>query len=226
MKEVTELIIGIRHSANFSILDNWGEIVDSILSNKSIYFGDDYFPKISDNYTTERVLFNDATGNYLKITGHDIIYRHALENTFENEFNTFLERVTKGIVPLIIQKYDVKNFIRVGIVFKCKISSLEKYNSILKNISTIENINDIRFSYKDTTEKGKLFGNNNDYTNKLYTLAIDSEGKPIFIYDYQYYFNPLRSTYLECKFDELIKAAKVNVDKDFEELMGEENGKQ
>ena len=130
--KVQELIIGIKHKERFEILDSWGKIVDKIIGNNP-YFDSKYFSKISETYTTERVLCNNDTGNYLKLTAHDIIYRHKLESeNFEDEYSMFCERVIKNIIPNIITEYRVEDFSRIGIVFNTMLENNDEYKDLIK----------------------------------------------------------------------------------------------
>lgn len=223
MKNINELIIGIKHKEKFEILDSWGKIVDNIIGNNQ-YFDSKYFPNISETYTTERVLCNNDTSNYLKVTAHDIIYRHKLEtDDFEMEYKKFSDRIIKNIVPNIIKDYDVKNFIRIGLVFNIKLDSNQEYTKLIKKIINPDmvGVNDIRFSQKETTDKGKLLGENNDYINKIYTLSIKDNQEPTLIYDYQYYFNPIKEDFRQCNLESIFEKSRDKMEKDITYLLGE-----
>ena len=226
MKNITELIIGIKHKGKFEILDSWGKIVDNIISNNR-YFDSKYFPNISENYTTERVLCNNNTGNYLKVTAHDIIYRHKLEtDEFDLEYKNFSDRIIKNIIPNIINNYEVKNFVRIGLVFNIKLNNGQEYSKLIEKIinPNIGGANDIRFSQKEPTAKGKLLGDNNDYINKIYTLSIKDNQEPTLIYDYQYYFNPIKEDFRQCNLENMFKEGKDKMERDVTYLLGEIDG--
>ena len=227
MQNISELIIGIKHKGKFEILDSWGKIVDKVISDNQ-YFDVNYFPNISGTYTTERMLFNNDTGNYLKITAHDIIYRHKLETEdYELEYKKFCERVIKNLVPNIINDYAVGKFIRIGIVFNIKLDKNNQYSKLIQNVMNpkIQNVNDIRFSKKEATGKGKLFSENNDYINKIYTMSIKEDNTPSLIYDYQYYFNPIQEDFRQCNLESLFKSSKDSMENDIKFLLGEINEK-
>lgn len=223
MKNLDELIIGIKHKGKFEILDSWGKIVDKIIGNNP-YFDSSYFPNISQTYTTERVLCNNDTGNYLRVTAHDIIYRHKVETSdFEKEYKTFMERVTKNIVPNIITSYDVRNFIRIGIVYNIKLENNDQYSKLIKKAISpeIKNVNDIRFSQKETTDAGKLYGEVNDYINKIYTISIRDNKEPILVYDFQHYFNPIKEDFRQCDIEKIFEESKKKMENDITYLLGE-----
>lgn len=224
---IKELIIGIKHKEKFQILDSWGKIVDKIISNNE-YFDSKYFPSISNTYTTERVLCNDNTGNYLKVTAHDIIYRHRLEtDNFEQEYKLFCDRIMKSIVPNIIKDYQVENFIRIGVVFNIQLEDNLRYSNLIKKIinPNIKNVNDIRFSKKDSTNEGKLYGGINDYINTIYTISIKEDNSPSLVYDYQHYFNPIQADFRQCSIERIFEESKKALSRDIEELLGDVNEK-
>ena len=223
MQNISELIIGIKHKGKFEILDSWGKIVDKVISDNQ-YFDVKYFPNISGTYTTERVLCNNDTENYLKVTAHDIIYRHKSETAdYEEEYKKFCDRVTKNLIPNIINDYNVENFIRIGIVFNIKLDTNSQYSKLIQNIINpkIKNVNDIRFSRKEATNTGNLFSENNDYINKIYTMSIKEDKTPSLIYDYQYYFNPIKADFRQCNIEKIFKDGKDNMEKDIKYLLGE-----
>ena len=227
MESINELIIGIKHKGKFEILDSWGKIVDNVIGNNQ-YFDSKYFTNISETYTTERMLFNSDTDNYLKVTAHDIIYRHRLEtNNFNDEYKKFCDRIIKNIVPNIINDYDVKNFVRIGIVFNLKLENNLKYTKVINRIihPNLKGVNDVRFSQKEPTPKGKLFGENNDYINKIYTLSIKDNNEPTLIYDYQYYFNPIKEDFRQCNLESILEESRIKFENNISELLGELDGK-
>ena len=99
--------------------------------------------------------------------GKHITLNVATKNPFKMWKN--INKIAK-----IIKDYDVKNFIRIGLVFNIKLDSNQEYTKLIKKIINPDmvGVNDIRFSQKETTDKGKLLGENNDYINKIYTLSI------------------------------------------------------
>ena len=192
-KNITSVAIGIRFNKMFTLLDSWGSIVDKVWGNSPDFLGDDYFSGISGNYITERILINEKTGNYLKITAADIIFRHSFEEKeFESEFSWFKKCVNELLIPEIILKYNVSKFTRIGIIFTYKFNNKDVFDSITKKIINTEmiNVNDIRFSVKATVPNALLKKGVDDYINIIYNMSTDNDNNTLLSYDYQYYLKP------------------------------------
>ncbi len=219
--KISEITLGIRHKRNFSILDKFGEIIDDMVDNSKFPKG--YFDEIStDGFT--KVVSNSITKNYIKLTQFDLIYRHKVtkDDNEENELNLFWERVNNYIVPSVIDKYNIRDFSRIGIVYSFEFDDKNFYSKCLENIinNKFSNINSIRFSEKDLTAEGRLFKETEDYINKLYSLAITND-IAMFSYDYQYYFKPLKSIFKQCEIDKVIEKSKKALGKDILKIIGE-----
>lgn len=226
--KMTGILVGVRHKRNFSILDRFGKIVDDIVDNDSSEFPKGYFDGVSSEGFTKSIA-NEKTKNYIKFTQFDLVYSHNFEDkiNLEIEYNKFFDRFNNFIVPSIIEEYNIRDFSRIGIVYNFEFKDKEIYNKCLKNIiaNNFSNVNSIRFSEKDTTEKGKLFKGTDDYINKLYSLTITND-IAMFSYDYQHYFNPLKSIFKQCEMEKIIEKSKISLQKDILKLIGEANEKE
>ena len=155
-----------------------------------------------------------------------MVYSHNIENKTNpnEEYDQFFNRFNNFIVPSIIEEYNIRDFSRIGIVYNFEFTDKEIYDKCLKNIinNKFSNVNSIRFSEKDTTEKGRLFKETNDYINKLYSLTITND-IAMFSYDYQYYFNPLKSIFKQCEMEKIIEKSKISLKNDILKLIGEGN---
>lgn len=222
---IKEILIGIRHKRNFSILDKFGEIVDDIVDNPSTGFPKGYFDAVSSEGFT-KVITNEKTKNNIKFTQFDLIYSYNFNNDMDSNVETkkFFERLNNYIVPSIIEKYNIRDFSRIGIVYTFEFLDKKDYERSLKNIvnNNFSNVNSIRFSEKDTTEKGRLYKETNDYINKLYSLNINND-IAIFSYDFQYYFSPLKSIFKQCEVEKIIEKSQLELKSDIFKLIGEEN---
>lgn len=220
---IKEILIGIRHKRNFSILDKFGEIVDDIVDNPSTGFPRGYFDGVSAEGFTKTIA-NEKTKNHIKFTQFDLIYSHNFEKSenYEKENNKFWDRFNNYIVPDIIEKYNIRDFSRIGIVYTFEFKEIKDYEKSLSNIitSNFTNVNNIKFSEKDTTEKGRLYKDTNDYINKLYSLNVNNN-IAIFSYDFQYYFTPLKSIFKQCEMDKIIKRSQSELKSDILKLIGE-----
>lgn len=222
--KIKEVLIGVRHKKNFAIFDKFGEIVDEIVDNPSSSFPKEYFDSISKEGFT-RIITNEKTKNYIKITQFDLIYNYNFDNSsnLEEDLKKFFDRFNNYIVPSIIEKYNIRDFSRIGIVYTFEFIDMKDYENSLKNVinKNFSNINSIKFSEKDTTEKGRLYKETNDYINKLYSLSVNND-IPIFSYDFQYYFNPLKSIFKQCSMEKIIEKSKLELKNDIVKFIGED----
>lgn len=206
--QIIKLTFGATFSHKFQLLDYWGEIADSILY-KNKYFSTDIFPQISTNYTTERSLFHPEKGYYLEIKANNFIYSQPIENDYDTEYKLFCQRVADYIVPSILSKYGLVIH-RLGMVFAKEMDerSINEFAGRYFK-SDIQNIMDFRFSKKETTPKGMIQANINDFTNKIYTIGNIANDVRGITYDYQLYFNPFRED-VRGEINKFIKNAEEN----------------
>ena len=80
----------------------------------------------------------------------------------------------------------------------------------------------IRADFK-YAEKGRFYKDTNDYINKLYSLSVDND-IATFSYDYQYYFNPLKSIFKQCAIDKIIQKSQQELQSDIAKIIGVNNG--
>lgn len=221
--KMNEILIGIRHKRNFALLDKFGEIVDDVVDNPTSGFPKGYFDSVSSEGFTKAITGKD-TKNYIKFTQFDLVYSCKLDDKAEQqeELNKFWNRFNNYIVPSIIEKYNIRDFSRIGIVYSYEFIDKKDYEKSLKKVvnSDFTNINSVKFSEKDTTEKGRFYKDTNDYINKLYSLSVDND-TAIFSYDYQYYFNPLKSIFKQCSMDKIIEKSQSELQADITKLIGD-----
>ena len=190
---VKRIVCGIMFNNSFSILDEWGKIVDTLLYNTSRRtpgFSPQYFPSISLQYTTSRFLNNQELGHSLELTSNNLIYTHTIQTDFEKEYAEFVSRVEKCLIPKIIDKYSLITR-RIGMVYICEMdnSAISSFKQQYFSNSASE-ITDCRFAIRTTTPEGLLFSGNDNYVNKIYTVgSIDNSIRGI-SFDYQLYFQP------------------------------------
>ena len=189
---VKQFACGILYSHSFKLLDNWGSIADSILYNNK-YFSPEYFPTISTQYTTTRTLSNNQAGHSIQLTSSNLIYTHVVQNDFASEFADFQNRISKFIVPKIIEENNLITR-RIGIIFTCDISEkgiqsfAEKYFK-----PEFKEVTDFRFSRKESTIAGKLWSDKSDFINKIYTVGSIGENLTGISFDYQAHYVPPRA---------------------------------
>ena len=187
--KVIKLTCGILFNHSFSILDHWGKIADSILYNNS-YFDPTYFPQISSQYTTNRHVHNPEAGHSLQLNSENLIYTHTIQDDFEKEYTKFIDRITKFIIPEIIEKYDLV-VRRIGMVYICEMDqdAVTKFTSQYFKPELSE-VLDCRFSKRCTVPQALTFSGTNDYINKIYSIGNVSKESRGISFDYQLFFNP------------------------------------
>ena len=187
--KIVKMTCGILFNHSFSLLDHWGKIAVSILYDNA-YFTPTYFPRISDQYTINRHLENPELGHRLQLNAENLVYTHAIQENFESEYSQFVERVTKFIVPKVVQSYDlvVK---RIGMVYYCEMddAAITAFTSQYFKPELSE-ILDCRFSKRAPAPRALTLSGTNDYINKIYSVGpIGAEARGI-SYDYQLFFDP------------------------------------
>ena len=102
--KMNEILIGIRHKRNFTILDKFGEIVDELVDNPENGFPKGYFDSVSvDGFT--KTIIGKNTKNYIKFTQFDLVYSCKLDASADSqdEVKKFWDRFNNYIVPSIIE---------------------------------------------------------------------------------------------------------------------------
>ena len=195
MSDMKYIVCGIAFKHSFSLLDNWGKIADKVLYG-SKYFEEGFFNKISSQYTTERTVHNDETGDFMRLSANDMVFKYYIKDeNLQSAYDNFCRKITSHLIPDIIAEYDLI-VRRIGVVFACEFSrnDLDKFSKKFFKDS-MENVTDFRFAQKELTQEGRLWYDVNDYLNRVYTCGKIGDDKPFdgITYDYQLYFNPPRA---------------------------------
>lgn len=209
--EVAVLTCGIMYGHSFSLLDKWGSIADDVLYHNS-YFSTDYFPRISNQYTTSRSLHNDDQTHVLSLSANNLVYTHYLEKALEDEYPIFCDRVSNYLVPKIIDdnKLIVK---RVGVVFTVPTSGeFIKAFSSKYFVPEYKNIVDFRFSKKEASTKAVMKGTDN-YINKIITVGSIGRDRIGISFDYQYFYEPNRE-YIQNDVNRVLDNGKKSFEKE------------
>jgi hypothetical protein len=69
---IRRLAFGVRYEPQFGLMDNMGAVIDTILRQGGTPFGPDVFP-LAQNTSTEHVLINPETGDFLRIGHQDTL---------------------------------------------------------------------------------------------------------------------------------------------------------
>lgn len=196
-KDITSITCGILYQPSFQVLDKWGTIVDGIISD-TLYFGADFFPEISNQYTIDRSLFNSKAGNSIRLSQNNFIYTQSIGENFDEDYRLFRERLLCFLIPLI---FDSNKLIikRLGIVFTCfpSVNDIRKFSSLYFK-PEYKTVSDFRLSIKEPTKEGVLFAENCSYINKIITVGEMEKSKIGISYDYQLHFIPLMPDIRQC----------------------------
>jgi len=208
------IALGIRFRANFTIEDQLGRIIDTILYSKNSYFDPTVFPKVR-GLIGGKLLFNEETDDKLHIDNSNII----LEISFNNKSKFKLERLSeiiynfeKEIIDKIMTDFKIKEIIRIGYVRRYLFQIHKLADSFVNKTigNTIEGINDINlsFSKKIINPNGLIKKDVFDYDNAIFNVIKKSDLDEIFMsIDYQRYFEPFLPISSEIKFPKFIESA-------------------
>ncbi len=217
MAEAKYMVCGIAFNHSFSLLDRWGEIADELLY-KSKCFEKDFFNRISSQYTTERSVYNEETGDFIRLSSNEIIFKYYFkkDESLKDGYASFCKKINNHLIPRILVEYNLI-IRRMGVVFAQEFtkSDLNAFSKLFFREEK-EGITDFRFAQKELTSEGKLWYDVNDYLNKVYTCGRIGDNKPFdgVTYDYQLYFNPPRQDIREISkryFEEGMSSFKKDV---------------
>lgn len=216
------IAIGIRFRANFSIEDQLGKIVDTILYSKNSFFNPDKFPKVR-NMIGRKILFNELSEDRIHIDNSNIILEiNFNENSkFKKEnIGNIIDAFENEIIDRILRDFKIKEIIRVGYIKRYLYQIDELATSFVNKTigNTIDGINDINlsFSKKIPTTDGLAKKDVNDYDNVIFNIIKKSDLDEIFMsIDYQRYFNPFLPIAAEIKFSTFIQRANAFNDNNY-----------
>lgn len=207
-------VVGIRYRANFSIVDNFGSMLDEILYEKKSFFNETFFPLVQHTKADEKTLWNNENGNQMTINSSNVILELNLDRDSKLEFRkTALDAFRDQIVKGILKKYKIVQINRIGYVnrYLFPLKDLAD-NFINKTLGlTMENIRDInlRFSKKyplpEALTKKDVF----DYHNAIYNVVKSSDKDEIFFsIDYQRLYEPFLESSSLIEFDIFTESAE------------------
>jgi hypothetical protein len=217
-KMIIGITLGIRFARSFRIPDISGEIIDNLLYNENSPFGIELFTHVQESSVREKILYNPKTTEYLRLNTDDIILGIQVEQNFKQKYEWIRTKILDYYKDTIFKKYEIKNIVRIGIIFHHKIKKikeLDKYISQIthEKVTDVENIN-IGFSKKLITREALYRKGVNDYKNTIY--QIDSTEEALFVrLDYQYYYKPLIEDLRDCFTDKIVTDAKDFLENQF-----------
>ncbi len=205
------ITLGIRFNRSFRIPDISGDIIDNVLYSAKTPFGTSFFPKVQENSSREKTLFNAKTSEYLRINTDDLILGVGVENDFEKKFNWIKNDVLPYFQNELFKNYEIKNIRRVGIIFSHKIGKNKKLTEAVASftenkVSDADNIS-VSFSKKASATEALFRKGVNDYKNRIYNFQELKEAVYADL-DYQYYYEPAIEDLRECFTDKILDEAK------------------
>jgi len=212
------IVIGIRYRANFSIADNFGNILDEILYSKGAFFNQDFFPLVLHSKADEKVLFNEDNKNSITINSSNVIIE--LHNVNKLNLKEIIESFKSQIVFGVMKKYKITQINRIGFInrylFKEKILA---DNFIEKTIGeTLEGIKDInlQFSRKYTISEALVKKDVYDYYNAIYNVIKRANKDELFIsVDFQRFYEPVLESTSLIKYEQFIDKVYIYNSEDF-----------
>lgn len=212
------LTVGIRFNRSFRIPDVSGDIIDNVLYSDKSPFGTKFFPKVQENSSREKTLFNPQSSEYLRINTDDVILGIAVDNDFNKKFNWLKNNVLPYFQNELFRTYEIKNIRRLGIIFSHKISKNKKLTEAVlsfteNEITDADNIN-VSFSKKASATEALFRKGVNDYKNRIYNFQELKEAVYADL-DYQYYYEPAIEDLRECFIDKILDEAKSFLENNF-----------
>jgi hypothetical protein len=211
---LTGIAIGIRFRPNFSIEDQFGKIIDTILYSKDTFFDPDVFPEVQSNLAA-KILINPKTDDKLHFDSSNIILEINFDaaSVFDKDDTVnILNAFKKQILESVFRVYRIQDIVRIGYIRRYLFTMEELANSFIRKTigQTLEGINDIslRFSKKIPLSMSLAKEDVNDYDNSIFTVIKKADKKEIFMaVDYQSFFDPFLQHSEMIKFDEFIEKA-------------------
>ncbi|WP_319560291.1 hypothetical protein [Marispirochaeta sp.] len=189
--------LGIRFRANFTIEDQLGKIVDTILYSSKSYFNPTIFPKVR-NLIGKKVLFNEISQDTLQIDNSNII----LELNFGDEFSfrqkdldNILRNFNEQIINGIMKEFSIKEIVRIGYIRRYIFNLKDLAETFVNKTvgDTLEGVNDINLSFSKRIPLSASLTKSdvNDYDNAIFNVIKKADMEEIFMsVDYQSFFDP------------------------------------
>jgi len=194
--KLTGFAFGIRIVKSFSIEDKLGAIIDEILYSDKSEFNEKIFTDLNENHNT-KVLFNrNVEGNRFTITPRDFIFDYNIQNSFDSEYQKYLDSYVEVITKRIFSNFKINNIARFGFIIKSDLDDkdqlLQEVSEIIKKHKGMDDSLSLRFNV--VTKKPLKMNNDfitEDYDNEIITYNKQNPTSPLsFSVDYQKYFKP------------------------------------
>ncbi len=205
--KITKISIGIKYRRTFRIPNIAGDIVDFILNDTESPFGNKFFSEIADINNKGKILLNES-GNTISVDYDNIILSLVVDANFDHVYQQ-INDIYYPYVQNILNKFFIKNFDRIGIVFEHVFEGSAVVNNLIKGLTNSEisvpETLSLRFSKKiakETFWKKDII----DYGNVIVTYNKNLDGLNI-KFDYQMHFSPEIDVIDDMPFESFSKSA-------------------
>ena len=211
---LTGIALGFRFRANFSIEDQLGKIIDTILYSKDSFFSPKVFPNVR-NLVGSKILFDEISQDKLHMDNSNIILEINFDGNFtfqRKDLSKILNEFNRQIIKGIVKNYSIKEAVRIGYIRRYLFDIDSLANSFVKKTigSTLEGVNDINLSFSKRIPVTESLTKRdvNDYDNAIFNIIKKAEMDEIFMsVDFQSYFDPFLPLAHNLDFDNFIKKA-------------------
>jgi hypothetical protein len=191
------IAVGIRFRANFSIEDQLGRIVDTILYSSGAFFGPSIFPQVKSTLGG-KILHNEKTRDSLKIDNSNIILEvfFGPDNSFRlKDLSAINSAFETHIIRGVMKTFSITQLVRIGYIrrYVFELSDLAA-TFVQKTIGqTLGGVNDINlsFSKKLLVPEALVKRQVNDYQNAIFNIIKKADLDEIFMsVDFQHLYEP------------------------------------
>jgi len=213
---------GIRFRANFSIEDQLGKILDTILYAQKSYFNPNVFPKVGNN-VGQRIMYNPTTDDKLSIDNSNFILeiQFGPDGGFDKtDYDEILNNFNDQIIQGVMSKFKIQQIVRIGIVNRYLFPLNDLAQSFVEKTigKTLEGVNDINlsFSKKMPVPDSLVKRDVNDYSNAIFNIIKKSDLDEIFMsIDYQLSYSPPLEKANHIKFDPFMDSTRSFVENQY-----------
>jgi hypothetical protein len=213
-ESLVAIAVGMRFRANFSIEDQIGKIVDTILYADKSFFNPILFPKVR-SLIGRKMLFNEESDHNLTIDNSNIILEIPFGTKFTpNDTRQILDHFRDDIITGIMNKFSIREIVRIGYIKRYIFGIKDLANRFVNKTigQSLGGINDINlsFSKKMPLSEALIKRDVNDYDNAIFNVIKKADRDEIFMsVDYQRYYQPSLDSSTQIKFDEFIQQAET-----------------
>jgi len=219
--------LGTRFRANFSIEDQLGKILDTILYSHNSYFGPQVFPKVGGK-GGQKIMYNPVTGDRLRIDNSNFILEIQFGDDVglkKSKYDEILNNFYKQIIHGVMSKFKIQQIVRIGIVNRYLFPLNDLAESFVdKTIrKTLEGVNDINLSFSKIipVPEALIKRDANDWSKAIFNIIKKEDTDEIFMTaDYQLYYSPFLENAQQIKLPPFFKAAQEFIQHGWQGLAG------